>query len=258
MARFSIRLSASLGGALLLLLACSSSFKLNRFPTNDALYSAGVKEFQARQWDNAIQAFEKLTVDLSVRDTLLPHAHYYLAQAHDRRGEHLLAAQEFLRLAESFATDSLADDAQYLAGLSYQKMWRKPSLDAQYGGEAVAAYQTLLSLYPDSPYADSANKQLGGLETWFAVKDYETGMHYYRRKAYDSAVIYFRGVVDKYPRTPTVKDAYLRLAQIYDRLKYKEDKTEVCGELRGKFPTDREVNSVCGAAPRVTARPDTL
>jgi outer membrane assembly lipoprotein YfiO len=244
----------------LLLLACSSSFKLNRFPTNESLFTAGVSEFRQRRWDNAIQAFEKLTVELSVRDTLLPYAHFYLAEAHERRGEHLLAAQEFLRLAESFATDSLADDAQYLAGKAYQRMWRRPSLDAQYGGEAQVAYQTLLNLYPDSPLADSANKQLGVLDEMFARKDYETGMHYFRRKAYDSAVIYFRSILDRHPRTNTVRDASVRLAQIYDRLKYKEDKSEVCTQLQQRYPNDREVRSVCGpvTTARSPAKPDTL
>ena len=260
MARFRKPRNAGLVG-IVLMLACSSSFKLNRFPNNESLFSAGVREFQARRWDNAIQAFEKLTVDLSVRDTLLPHAHFYLAQAHDRRGEHLLAAQEFLRLAESFATDSLADDAQYRAARSYQEMWRKPTLDAQYGGEALAAYQVLLSLYPDSPLVDSANKQMTVLDEMFAQKDYETGMHYFRRKAYDSAVIYFRGILDRHPRTGTVRDAYLRLAQIYDRLKYKDDKTDVCNQLQQRYPGDREVGTVCGATATSRASPakrDTL
>lgn len=254
-----IRKASLIGVAFVL--ACGASFKLSRYPSTDSLFEAGMREFRTRHYDNAVLVFEKLTLDLPVRDTLLPLAHFYLAKAHSGKGEHLLAAQEYSRLAESFATDTLADDAQYEAGREYQKMWRKPELDAQYGSEAVAAYQTLLGLYPDSPLRDSAMKQLQVLDEWYASKDYQTGMHYYRRKAYDSAVIYFRGIVDKFPQTVKVHDAYLRLAQIYERIKYKEDKSEVCSTLREKYPSDREVSTVCGpvSTNRASrARPDTL
>jgi outer membrane protein assembly factor BamD len=232
-----------------MMLACAPSFKLSRYTSNESLFGAGVREFRAKRWDNASQVFEKLTLDLPVRDTLLPLAHFYLARTHAAKGEHLLAAQEYSRLSESFATDSLADDAQYAAGREYQRMWRKPELDATYGGEAVAAFQTLLSLYPDSDLRDSASKQLGVLDEWYAAKDYQTGMHYFRRKAYDSAIIYFKSVVDRYPRTAMVHDAYLRLADVYGHLKYKEDKADACAALRERYSRDRAVTLTCGDTP---------
>ncbi len=232
------------------MLACASSFKVSQFPTSESLYAAGVRQFQARHWGNAIQVFEKLTLELPVRDTLLPRSHFYLGEAHARRGEHLLAAQEYLRLSESFPTDSLAADAQYQAGLEYQLLWRRPDLDAKYGGAALATYQTMLSLYPDSPLRDSALKQIGILSERYATKDYQTGMYYLRRKAYDPALIYFRSVVDRYPDTARVHDAYLRLAEVYDRIKYKQDKAEVCATLHERYPRDGDVSSVCG--PPVT------
>ena len=68
-------------------------------------------EYQKHHWDNAITGFEKLTTDLPPRDSLLTRSYWYLASAHERQGEHLLAAQSFSRLVESFPEDSLADDA---------------------------------------------------------------------------------------------------------------------------------------------------
>jgi outer membrane protein assembly factor BamD len=259
MARYRKRSTAGLVG-LALVLGCGSSFKLSRFSTTSSLFEAGVRELRAGRCDHAVQVYEKLTAELPVRDTLLPSSHFHLAEAHACRGEHLLAAQEYVRLSESFATDSLADKAQYRAGREYQLMWRKPTLDPTYGSEAVAAYQGLLALYPDSPLRDSATTQLAILEEMYAAKDYENGMYYFRRKAYDPAIIYFRGVVDRYPRTQRVREAFLRLAQIYERIRYSDDKTEVCTALHARYPRDREVTEVCGPVPqRVTpARSDTL
>ena len=81
---------------------------------------------------------------------------------------------------------------------------------------------------------------------WFATKDYENGMHYMRRKAYDSAIIYMRDVVTKYPNTARSRDALLALAQAYDAIKYKDDKADVCKTLREKYPKDQDVAVTCG------------
>lgn len=231
---------------------CAQGFKISQFPSSESLFSEGVRQMKARKWTNAIAAFDKLALDLPARDTLLPLAQFYLARAHAGLGEHLLAAQAYNRVAESFATDSLADDALYQAGREFQRLWRRPVLDSQYGGEAGATYQTLLGLYPDSEWRDSATAQLIVLQQWFAAKDYENAMHYVRRKAYDSAIIYLRDVVNKYPDAPVAKNAFIRLAQVYTVIRYKDDKADVCKTLNDKYPRDREVVQVCGTPPPTT------
>ncbi|NUQ11417.1 MAG: outer membrane protein assembly factor BamD [Gemmatimonadaceae bacterium] len=237
------------GVALVALSGCLRTLNLRQYPNNEALYGAGVEQLRERKWDFAVQIFEKLTLELPARDTLLPLSHFHLAAAYAGRGEHLLAAQSYARLAESFATDTLADDALYRAGREYQEMWRKPVLDPLYGGEAASTFELVLGLYPDSEFADSARRQLAVLQEWFATKDYESGMHYLRRKAWDSAIIYMRDVVTKYPETARSRDAYLRLAQAYEAIRYKDDKADVCKTLREKYPADPEVASTCGPVP---------
>ncbi|HEX4932233.1 MAG TPA: outer membrane protein assembly factor BamD, partial [Gemmatimonadaceae bacterium] len=239
--------------------ACSRGFKLSRYATNESLFNAAVAEYNKRKWDHAVSAFEKLTFDLPARDSLLPLAHWYLAKAHAGRKEHLLSAQAFNRLAESFATDTLADDAMYEAAREYQKMWRRPTLDANYGEQALSAYQSLLGLYPDTDKKDQATAAIDQLQEWFADKDYQSGMYYFRRKAFDSAIIYFKDVVKNYPTTLKSKEAYLRLADSYDAIRYRDDKQEVCATLHQRYPGDKEVATTCGAAPTTVTqspRPD--
>jgi outer membrane assembly lipoprotein YfiO len=216
-----------------------------------------MQQYRARKWDRAIQAFERLTLELAARDTLLPLAHFYLGKSHAGKGEHLLAAQSYNRMAESFATDTLADDAMFEAAREYQKLWRRPQLDPQYGEQALTTYQTLLALYPDTDLKPVVDRQLSTLNEWFATKDYSTGMHYFRRKAWDSALIYFKDVVARYPQTARARDAYIALARSYDAIQYREDKNEVCATLRDRYPADREVSLVCGA-PTIATQRDSL
>ena len=227
--------------------ACRGSFRIQRYPTTEALYAAGLREYQQRHWGNAVLAFEKLTTDLSPRDSLLSRSYWYLANAHARQNEHLLAAQSFSRLFESFADDTLADEAAYEAARSYRRLWRRPELDASYGETALATYNTFLGLYAEQnpQLAEAARREVIELEQWFATKEYQTGLFYFRRKAYDSAMIYFRNILERWPHVPRVRDALLRLAESYRAIRYREELDETCTRLRETYPADGEVGEIC-------------
>ena len=231
------------------LAACRAGFRPSKFPSNESLYSAGLNEYHRKHWSNAIAAFEKLTGDLPARDTLLPRAYWYLANAHERQREHLLSAQSFTRLYESFPDDTLADDAALEGARAYRRLWRKPVLDATYGETALAAYNALLGLYPTSEHADAAKREIAELEEWFATKNYETGKYYLRRKAYDSAILYFKYVLERWPNVPRSRDALLRLAEAYKAIRYRDDFSDTCVKLRQTYPRDPEVVRTCGTPP---------
>lgn len=233
--------------------ACRSGFRLSRYPNNQALYDAGLREFQRRKWGNAIQAFEKLTTDLPARDTLLPRAFWYLGTAHRRQREHLLAAQSFTRLYESFLDDSLADDAALEAARSYRTLWRKPGLDPTYGETALSTYNTMLGLFPTSDHADRARTEVLELEQWFATKNFETGRYYYRRKAYDSAIIYLKTVLERWPHVPRARDALVLLADAYRQIRYRDDFNDACARLKKEYPGDPAATKACVGAKEVAA-----
>jgi outer membrane assembly lipoprotein YfiO len=229
--------------------ACRPDFQLKKFTTNEALYVASLREFQRGKMDNAISGFEKLTTELPARDTLLPRSYWYLANAHLRQDELLLAAQSFNRITESFPEDSLADDAALAAGRAYNKLWRNPSLDAAYGETALATYNMLLGLYPDSKLVDSANADIADLNNRFAMKFYRSGLYYFKRKAYDSGDIYFKDILSKWPETPTARDASLRLVESYKANHYTQDAIEMCAQVKKKYPVARDIAEVCTGVP---------
>lgn len=226
---------------------CSRGFRVTNFPTPTGLYSASLAEYNNKKWNNAITGFERLTLDLAARDTLLPLAHWYLANAHELRGEHILAASGFSRLAESFPDDTLADDALFQSGESYLRLWRRVDLDPQYGTLAQLQFRQLLGIYPDAPYAAQADTRLLEIDDMFAAKDYGTGVYYTKRRAYDSAILMFKSVVKDYPNTPHTRLALLRMVETYRRpqLNYKEEALETCATLRAAYPDDVEVNTTC-------------
>jgi outer membrane assembly lipoprotein YfiO len=240
-------------GAIVLLAACKPQFNAGAYGSTEALYDAGVKEFNARRWENATRAFERLTTELSPRDPRIAMAYYYLARAQDKRGDHLLAAKSFSRVYELLPQDTLADDALLNSAVQYAKMWRKPVLDAEYGQDALTQLQTLESAYPDSPLIPRAEAELKRLDEWFAIKDFETGYHYLKRKAYDSAIIYFKDVIKLHPNAEKTREAYLRLHDAYRAINYRDDMRDLCDAMRKAYPTDRDVKNTCGPAPAPAA-----
>lgn len=238
-------------------LACTPPFDPKIYPNSDKLYQAAMTEYKAGRYDNAAKAFEKLTLDLAARDPRLPLSFFYLAQSQTKNGEHLLAAATYNRLVDAFPQDTLVDDALFLSGREYQREWRKPQLDATYGNSAITAYQSLLTSYPDSPYAERAKRELARLDEWFAEKDYDTGYLYLKRKAFDSAIIYFKDVIRLHPNAPKTRDAYLRLLESYRAIRYTEDARDLCNAMRSAYPNDREVKKQCGPAPATPAAPAT-
>lgn len=236
--------------ALCAVAACSRGFQLRKYPAPADLFTASLAELNKRKWDNAIAGFEKLTLDLSARDTLLPLAHWYLARAHEGKKEFLLASTSFSRVAESFPDDTLADDALLASGNAYLRLWRKPDLDPQYGALAQLQYRQLQGIYPDSPLADTAEVRLLEIDERFAAKDYLNGMYYVRRGAYDSSLILFKDVVKNYANTDHARLALLRMVEVYRRpqMNYREEAAETCATLRAAYAGDPEVQKLCPPA----------
>ena len=237
------------------LAGCGRGFQPRDFATPEALFQATLLEFQQKKWDNAQLGFERLTSDLSSRDPLLAPAYFYLALTHERRKEFLLAAQAFERVTDGFPDDTLAPMAMLGTGRAYQSIWRRPSLDPEQGQKAASVLRALLSSYPDSKETEEAKQRITQLEEWFALKDYQTAVHYIKvRPVVDGAIIYLKDIVTTYPTTKAARLSWLRLHELYTKIRWKEDAAETCSAMWKAYPGDTEVRAACGAVPVDTAK----
>jgi len=231
------------------LAGCGRGFQPRDYATPEALFQATLLEFQARKWDNAQLGFERLTSDLSSRDPLLAPAYFYLALTHEKKQEYLLAAQAFERVTDGFPDDTLAPTAMLGTGRAYQSMWRRPSLDPEQGQKAASVLRALLSSYPEARETDEAKRRIVQLEEWFAEKDYLTAVHYIKvRPIVDGAIIYLKDIVTTYPTTKAARLSWLRLHELYTKIRWKEDAVETCTAMWKAYPGDVEVKAACGAA----------
>ena len=225
--------------------ACSKNLDPNKYPTPESLLEASVDLYNRGKCEQASQGFRRLVFEFDASDPRVVTVRYYLAECTLKRGERLEAARLFRRVSDETPRHELAPQALLRAGDSYAGMWKKPDLDPTYGETAAGTYRELLARYPVSQQADTAQARIQSLNEWFAEKDYKNGNFYFRLRAYDSAILYFKDVVANYPQTEYAGRSVERLIEAYDKIGYQEEKREMCGYLRQFYPDSQRADKLC-------------
>ena len=229
-----------------------NGFKVGDYPDERDLYRESLRRLESGDGRAAIAGFERLTLELPARDTLLPRSHFYLGRAHAKEKEWLLAAQAFARLSALFPDDTLADDALLEAARAYATIWDDPELDPTYGHSAIAMFRSLMEAYPSSPLLADAQRGIDAVEAQLAEKDYRVAELYRSRRNPHPAITYYKQVIAAYPNAPRVPDAYAKMAGVYKSIGYVEDFQETCDAARDRFAAHPAVRTACASASVTT------
>ena len=243
--RRAARTPVVLGVSALLLSACAR-FNPAAFQDSGSLYRASLREFRSGRFDRAQAGLQRLSFDLTGRDSLFVLTRFYLAETYFGMRDYVTASREFRRVSDEAPESPLAPTALLRAGDSHAQLWRRPELDPTSGQTALATWQELQGRYPDSEAAVISGARIRALNEAFAEKEYETGLFYYRRGGYDSAILYFRSLISTYPSSAHVPLAFVRLVQSYRAIGYREEQQETCEHLLQYFGTRPDVREVCG------------
>lgn len=214
-----------------------------------------MKEFRRGNFRKAQTTLQRLTFEFGPSQPELAQTRYYLAECSFQLGEFIQAAADFRRVADDFSTSEYAPVALLRAGDANLRLWRRPELDPSYGETALALYQELAGRYPESDAAGRARPHVRRLENQFAEKMYKTGLFYMRRKAFDSAIIYFKDVIANYPSATRAPDALLKLVDSYQAIGYTQELQETCAHLHRFYPNAAGLDRSCPATADSSATP---
>lgn len=206
---------------------------------SDALYERGMTHLAERKWDEARRTFEYL-LSAYPGHPMTEEIRYRIGEAYFGAKDYVLAASEMVRLATDYPTGQFADDARYLSCRAYAALSPKPQLDQEYTRAAIEHCEALITYFPTSEFAAEARQIVDALYEKLAEKIYRNGDYYYRRHAYDSAIIYFEELLRLYPRSSFAPRSLLRLAQTYAALGYQEELEAVLAQLSREFPDSPE------------------
>lgn len=221
----------------LVLAACAKELPPDLAPGD--LYRIGREAHAERNWQRAIDALQRfLTQDPG--NPRSDSAQYLIADSYFNQKQYLTAAAEFLRLAESRPAASLADDSRYRACEAYAKLSPRPELDQEYTVQAIGECRSVRLLYPNSPYAEPAARQMQELTNKLARKVYLNADYYYRRKAYDSAIVYLEHLIENFRGAAVEPAALFRLQELYSRLGYSQEAEQARQRLLREYPDSAE------------------
>lgn len=139
------------------------------------------------------------------------------------------AAQRYI---DFYPTDEDAAYAQYLLALSYYDQIDEVGRDQGLTFQALQALRTVIEVYPDSEYAQSAILKFDLAFDHLAGKEMEVGRYYLRREHYGSAINRFRVVVESFQTTSHTPEALHRLVEAYLSLGL-TDEAQTAGAILG-------------------------
>jgi outer membrane protein assembly factor BamD len=235
-------------GAALLLGACASGGpQLNQLEP-DALYQLAQRKLEQRSWGEAIRALDQFTARFP-GDARTEEARFQLGRAYFEKKDYVTAAGELVRLASDYPSGRFADNARFTTCEAYYRLSPKPQLDQEYTRAAIEHCDALIVNFPQSEYTPKAEQLIGDLREKLAAKVFLSGEYYYKRKALDSSIIYYEGVLRDYPATSYAPKSLLRLVQIYQRLNYEEEMAAARDRLLHEYPDSPEAKQAQEIAP---------
>ena len=234
---------------ILALVACLGCASAPQFSNMDAdqLLQYALDRLDAHKWDDASRALDQFIFQYPTHERY-QEARYRVGEAHFGKGEYLIAAAEFARLADDFPAGEWAQKARFDVCDSYYRLSPNPQLDQEYTVSAFDQCRLVLAYYPDGEYADTVRTMLTELQNKLATKELEAALHYFKRGAYDSAIIYFEKVLSGYPSSPAAPRALFGLYRSYTERGWEEEATQARERLLRDFPESVEAKNLGSGA----------
>lgn len=204
-------------------------------PPAARLYEEGERLLLQGKHDQARDALTKL-VERHPESAHVPVARFLIGESHYRAGELDRAAPEFQSFVTLYPAHEIADLGQYRLARSYFD--QLPTLERDQGltAKALAEFQKLIRLYPESRYAPDAIVKIEACRGRLADKELWVADFYVRQGNLQAALLRYETVLKDHPRTPAAPQALYQKAEALVRLGRTAEAAEVLRRLVDQFP----------------------
>jgi outer membrane protein assembly factor BamD len=201
----------------------------------DLLYNQGLALLNAGDTSEAAKRFGDVNAehpysDYSRRSMIMS------AFLHFRNGEYQETINDAQRYVTLYPASEDAAYAQYLIGESYFRQIPDVTRDQEFSQKAIDAMGEVVRKYPESEYADDAQKKMELARDQIAGKEMQVGRYYLERRQYLAGVNRFKNVVQNYQTTRHVEEALHRLTESYLALGIVPEAQTAAAVLGHNFP----------------------
>jgi outer membrane protein assembly factor BamD len=201
----------------------------------DELFAMGERAFEAQDWDEAVRVFERFVFADPTHEEMV-RARMYLARAYYNREDYLTAVSEFTRILDRHPGNPLAPEASLGVCQAYVQMSPHVQRDQAFTAQALTACQNVVEDFGSFQVAVEAAALRDQMREKLAEKILIAGEFYFRRKMYDSGIIYFNDVLTTYPQSQAAAQALLFLYRSYLAINWDTEAEDAKARLFRDFP----------------------
>ena len=220
--------------ALPLVVGCASGPRFQGLD-QDQLYERAIQAFDEEDWDEAQAAAERLLFAYTSYDNEV-EIRFLLAETFLNKEEYLSASSEYQRLLDRFPGHPSAGEASLGICRSYAELSPHTQRDQGYTLQAMSACQNVVADFPGTPAEIEAEEIWQRMNAKLGQTLFEEGEFYFRRKLWDSAILYFEDVLDSFPGTPAAPNALLHLYRCYVEIGWDDRAEEAKERLLERYP----------------------
>lgn len=212
------------------------------------LYSEAKDAQSDGAWDKAAKLLEKL-------QARYPYGRYaqqaqmelgYVYWKGGEAGSALAACDRFIKMHPSHPA---VDYVYYLKGLinfnedmgftGYISDQDPTERDPKAARQAFDTFKELVTRFPNSKYAEDANKRLNYLVNALASLEVHVARYYMKRTAYIAAINRAQYAIQTYPQAPAIEEAMFIMVTGYDKLGMNDLRDDADRIMHQNFPNSR-------------------
>ena len=202
-----------LSAILTILTACASDPDMDNWSAEE-IYNKAFDDLEATKYKKAAEEFEKVEIEhpyskWAVKSKLMSAFAYYKDEKYD---DAIIAADRFLKYHPG---NKDAAYALYLKGICYYDQISAADKDQGDTQKAEEAFQYLITLFPNTPYAEDARNKINLTEDYKAGQEMVIGRFYLNEGNYLSALNRFNVILEEYQTTIQIEEALYREVEIY-------------------------------------------
>ena len=154
-------------------------------------------------------------------------------------GSMMLASSEYSEFISLFPYSPSAPFAQHQIGMTFYMNVLKPGRDQTKTKQALAEFKKVITNYPLSEEAKSAQEKILDCEDRLAGHTLHIGVHYYRVKAYNAATGRLTEILTNFPNFSKMDMVYYYLGDSYYKATLVEQSIPYFTKLITDFPQSK-------------------
>ncbi len=166
--------------------------------------------------DRAIEIFKKVA-DNAPYGKLADEAQFNTGECLRKSERYDEAISAFQKILDDYPNSSFADRAKYQVAYCAYKASLKPAYDVDQTDKAIKAFEEFTKTNSDKELAEDANQTIRRLKDRSAEKSFMAAEFYEKQKHYDSAIVYYKDVLIKYPDSSFAEKAKAKVEKLTNK-----------------------------------------